>query len=114
MLSYNYCHVAGNLIADPESKNVGDSTVCKINIAVNRKYNSGGQVMEEVVYVEVTIWGRQAEFVQTHMRKGINVMVTGSLKYDKWERDGKPMSRVSILAQRIDFVENKRTNEGAR
>ena len=68
----NKYDVVGNLVADPELKNIGnDKKVCKFRIAVNNPHN------EEASFFYVDVWGREGEKCGM-LKKGAQVMITNA------------------------------------
>lgn len=108
MASYNKVILMGNLTRDPELKVLqGGSTVCEFGMAMNESWTdkSSGEKMESVCFVDVDIWGKQAETVDKFFEKGKPILVEGSLRYESWEsEDGNKRSRIKVRAQRFSFV----------
>ena len=67
-----------------------------VSIAVNRSRKEGDQWTDEVNYFDITIWGKTAENLKQYLTKGKQIAVEGYLKQDRWEKDGKNMSKVSM------------------
>ncbi len=106
MADLNRVFLMGNLTADPEVRYApsGDA-VGDLRMAINRRYKGrDGQDHDEVCYVSVVVWGRQAETCGQYLQKGSQVMVEGSLKYDQWEKDGQKHSRLLVRANRVQFL----------
>lgn len=79
--------------------------VGKISLAVNRRYKQNEQLVEEVSYFDIVVFGKQAENLKQWLTKGRQVAVTGILKQDRWvSKDGKKMSQVSIIANNVQFL----------
>ena len=99
----------GNLTRDPELRYTpGGQAVCDIGIAINRKYTANGQDKEEVCFVDIVVWAKQAESCSKYLRKGSSVLVEGRLQYDTWEdKDGKKRSRLRVTAERVQFLSSK-------
>ena len=106
MASLNRVLLIGNLTRDPEVRYTPSGTaVADLRLAVSRQYNTaGGEQKEEVCYVSVTVWGRQAETCGEYLRKGRPVFVEGRLKLDEWEKDGQKQSRLGVVAERVQFI----------
>jgi single-strand DNA-binding protein len=106
MASLNQVILLGNLTADPEVKYLSSgSAVAELRLAVNRKYKTrDGQDAEEVCYVSVDVWGRQAETCGQYLRKGSSALVNGRLKFDSWEKDGQKFSRLRVTATSVQFM----------
>ncbi len=106
MANYNRVILVGNLTRDPEVRYIPSGTaVGDFSMAINRKYKGAdGAVQEETCFVDITVWGRQAETCGEYLRKGSSVLVEGRLKLDRWEKDGQKHSRLSVVADRTQFL----------
>lgn len=106
MASLNKVFLMGNLTRDPEVRYTpSGAAVGDLGLAVSRKFKAGdGEVREETCFVNVTVWGRQAETCAEYLKKGRPVMVEGRLKYDDWEKDGKKFNKLTVTAERIQFL----------
>src|SRR5678816_2634845 len=87
MASFNKVILAGNLTRDPELRYTPKGTaVARIGLAINRTWkNETGETKEEVTFVDVDAWGRQAEVIAQYLRKGRPLLMEGRLKFDQWE-----------------------------
>jgi single-strand DNA-binding protein len=101
----NKVFIAGRLTRDPELRYLPSGmAVCKMSIANTRYFKSKeGDRREEVVFVDVTVWDRQGEYVGERLRKGRPVLIEGRLKTDQWEdkATGQKRSRIEINALRV-------------
>ncbi len=106
MASFNRIILVGNLTRDPELKQVGAGSVCRLSVASNRQFkNKAGVVQQEVCYVDVDVWGAQAETSRQYLQKGRAVLIEGRLKLDSWkDADGQTRSKHSIVADRVVFL----------
>lgn len=109
MASYNRIVLIGNLTRDPEYKQVGaGQAVCRLGLAINRQYKNkqSGSVTQEVCYIDIDVWGVQAESCRQYLQKGRSVLVEGRIKYDSWKDDqnGQTRSKHSVVADRIEFL----------
>lgn len=106
MASFNKVIIVGNLTRDPELKQQGvGNSVCKISLASNRQYkNKQGSMTQEVCYIDVDVWGVQAENCKQYLQKGRPVLVEGRLKLDTWETEGKINRKHLIVADRVVFL----------
>lgn len=106
MANFNKVILMGNLTRDPEVRYIPSGTaVGDLSIAVNRRFRtSDGQDQEETCFVDITVWGRQAETCGEYLRKGRPVLVEGRLKQDRWEKDGKKFSKLAVVAERVQFL----------
>jgi single-strand DNA-binding protein len=107
MAFFNKVILLGNLTRDPETRTTaGGSTICKLGLAVSRKFNTsdGGQ-KEETCFVDVDVFGKQAEAIQKYMRKGKPLMIEGRLKLDQWEAEGgQKRQKLGVVCERFQFI----------
>jgi len=98
MAKINKVEIEGNLTRDAESKytNAG-KCIASFSIAYNDDYKKGDEWVKQVSYFDVTVLGKEAETTGA-LRKGAHVSLTGKLKQDRWEKDGKTNSKVYIVA----------------
>ncbi len=105
---------AGNLTRTPELKDLpsGDKVV-ELRVAAGEFYrNRNGEKVERSCFMDVVVWGRQAEICDEYLKKGSPVMVDGRLQQNRWETpDGQPRSRLVIRADRIQFLPSKRNTD---
>lgn len=108
MASYNKVLLLGNLTRDPEVRYTPKGTaVATLGLAVNETYTTaGGEQKEETVFVDIDVWGRQAETAGQYLSKGRPVFVEGRLRLDSWEdkESGQKRSKLKVVALRIQFL----------
>jgi single-strand DNA-binding protein len=105
MNNLNSILIEGNLVREPLLRTTPKGTqVCTMSLASNRYYKQDSGYEKEVSFFEVETWARLAEVCYNKGRKGRGVRVVGRLKQDRWNgSDGKPHSRVSIVAEHVEF-----------
>src|SRR5271169_4486660 len=108
MASYNRIIMMGNLTRDPEYKQLSSGqAVCKLGLASNRQFKNKqtGSMVQEVCFIDVDVWGAQAESCRQYLAKGRSVLVEGRLKLDSWqESDGTKRSKHMIVADQVTFL----------
>lgn len=106
MASLNRVFLIGNLTKDPEIRHTPKGTaVGDLGLAINSTYRmADGTEKEEVVYVDLVVWGRQAETCKEYLSKGSPIFVEGRLQLDQWESNGEKKSRLRVRAERIQFL----------
>ncbi|MCC7086697.1 MAG: single-stranded DNA-binding protein [Pirellulales bacterium] len=106
MASYNRVVLLGNLTRDPELKYIPSGmAVTEIGLAVNdRRKNAQGEWVDETTFVDITLWGRTAEVASEYLSKGSPVLIEGRLKLDTWEKEGKKMSKLRVVGERMQMV----------
>ena len=78
-----------------------------VSIAINRRVKQGEQWVDEANFFDITIWGKQAESLRPYLTKGKQIAVEGSLRQDRWEKDGQKFNRVSIVANNVQLLGGK-------
>ncbi len=114
MAGYNKVILVGNLTRDPQLRYLPNNTaVCDFGLAVNRRWrDKDGNQKEEVCFVDVSAFGRQAETINQYMAKGRMVLVEGRLRFDSWTgQDGQKRSKLSVVAENFQFL-GSRNEEG--
>lgn len=109
MANLNKVLLLGNLTRDIEMRYTpGGMAVAQSGLAMNRKYRDSktNEMREEVTFVELEIWGKQAETANQYLRKGRSVFIEGRLKLDQWEdkQSGQKRSKLKVVAERVQFV----------
>ncbi len=117
MASFNKVILAGNLTRDPELRYTPKGTaVARITLAVNRTYTAGegGEKKEEVSFVDVDVWGRQAEVISQYMKKGRPLLVEGRLKQDTWEDKNtkQKQSKLKVVLESFSFIDSGNRDGG--
>jgi len=111
---YNKIILAGNLTRDIEVRYTqGGSAIGNTAIATSRKFKSAtGEQKEEVLFVDITFFGRTAEVANQYLRKGSKVLVDGRLKLDQWTaQDGTKRSKHSVTVENLQMLGSKSDNE---
>tara|TARA_R110000782_G_scaffold12895_4_gene38146 strand:+ start:10524 stop:10904 length:381 start_codon:yes stop_codon:yes gene_type:complete len=74
-------------------------------MAINEKRKSGDQLVDKVIFVDVTLWGKTAELASQYLEKGSSALIEGKLDLDQWEeRDtGKKRSKLKVIGLSIQF-----------
>jgi single-strand DNA-binding protein len=117
MANLNKVMLIGNLTRDPELRYTPKGTaVADISLAINRVWNNDqGQKQEETTFVDVTLWGRQAELAQQYLSKGRSAYIEGRLQMDTWDdkETGKKRSKLKVIGETLQFMpDGKGSNSG--
>lgn len=105
--NYNRVILLGRLTRDPELRYIPSGmAVSDIGLAVsNRRKNASGEWIEEPVFVDVTLWGRNAEAACEYLTKGSPLLIEGHLRLDTWEgRDGQKQSKLRVTCDYMQLV----------
>lgn len=113
--SMNKSFLMGNLTRDIELQHTPQGTaVCDIGLAVNERRKSGDEWVDETTFVDVTLWGRNAEVADEYTRKGSSVMIEGRLKLETWEHEGQKRSKLKVVADRLQLLGGKPVEQKAK
>jgi single-strand DNA-binding protein len=109
MASFNKVILIGNLTRDPELRYTPKGVaIAKIGLAVNRKWRDqeSGETKEEVTFLDVDAFGRQAETIAQYVKKGSPLMVEGRLRLDTWEdkQTQQKRSRLGVVLEGFQFL----------
>lgn len=108
MASYNRVIMVGNLTRDPELKQLSSGqSVCRFGLASNRQFKNRqtGSSVQEVCFIDVDVWGPQADSCSQYLQKGRQVLIEGRLKFDSWDdAEGNKRNKHSIVADRVTFL----------
>jgi single-strand DNA-binding protein len=115
MTSFNKVILLGNLTRDPEVRYTPNGVaVASFALAVNRKYKQGNDTKEEVSYIDIVVFGKQAENCGQYIGKGDSVLVEGRLQQRRWDdkETGHKRSKVEVAAQSVTFMPKRTKADG--
>ncbi len=114
MANFNKVILMGNLTKDPEVRFTPSGTpVATFSLAVNRRYKQGEELKDEVCYIDIVVFGKQAENCGQYLSKGHGVIVDGRLQQRRWETDdGQKRSKHEVVAQTINFLPKRTEASG--
>lgn len=116
MPNLNKVMLMGNLTRDPEIKYTPKGTaVAELGLAVNRVYTTDqGERREETTFVDVSLWGRQAEIAGEYLKKGRPVYIEGRLKLDSWDdkQSGQKRSKLKVVGEMIQLLGGREGSPG--
>jgi single-strand DNA-binding protein len=108
---FNKVILVGNLTRDVELRYLPNgSSVAKFGLATNRRWkdNNTGDQREEVMFIDISVFGRSAEIANQYLRKGSKVLVEGRLSLNQWtDQSGQKRSKHEIVADSVNFMESK-------
>lgn len=116
MASYNRVILMGNLTRDPQLRYLPNQTaVVDIGLAVNHRYRtSSGEDREEVMFIDCTAFGKQAEVINQYCQKGRPLLVEGRLKLDTWDdkQTGQKRSKHKITIDNFQLIGGRQDAPG--
>ncbi len=108
MASFNKVILVGNLTRDPELRYTPKGTaIAKLGLAVNRTWRSEtGEQREEVAFIDVDAFGKQAETIGQYLKKGSPLLVEGRLRLDQWDdkQTGQKRSKLGVVLEGFQFL----------
>lgn len=107
MANFNRVILAGNLTRDPQlSYTPSNTPVCEFGMAINRKWRDrDGNSKDEVCFVDMVAYGRQAEVINQYMGKGRPMLVEGRLRYRQWtNKEGQNRSKLDVFVENFSFL----------
>lgn len=111
----NSVAIVGRLGADPEVRTAGSTSVANLRLAVNSsRKTKAGDWEDRANWLDVKVWGSQAEAVGRNLRKGRRVGVTGRLEVEEWEKDDQRRSKVVVVASMVQYLDPKDEDGGGR
>ncbi len=117
LASINKVILSGRLTREPELRYTpAGVAVMTFSVALNRRYkDQSGEWKEEVSFVNVVAWQKQAELAGQYLKKGSAVYVEGRLQSRSWETsEGNKRSTLEVRAERLQFLDKvRREEEGA-
>lgn len=112
-MSINNVVVVGNLTRAVELRSTaGGTAVLSFGIAVNdRRKNASGQWEDVPNFFECVTFGNRATALSDILTKGMKVAIAGKLHYSSWEKDGQKHSKVDIIANEIELMQNRKPQQ---
>ena len=104
---FNKTVLVGNLTRDVELRYAANgNAIGNSAIAVSRKYtNNNGAQVEEVMFIDITFFGKIAEVANQYLRKGSKLLVEGRLKFDQWtDNNGQNRSKHSVVVENMEML----------
>ncbi|MDR0418449.1 MAG: single-stranded DNA-binding protein [Puniceicoccales bacterium] len=114
MPSFNKVILLGNLTRDPEMRTANSGlTICKLGIATSRvSKGNDGENREETVFIDVDVFGKQAEIIGRYFTKGRPIFIEGRLRLDQWETSaGEKRSKLCVVLENFQFISSSRFDD---
>lgn len=110
MTDFNRVILIGRLTRDPEKAyTTAAMAYTKFGIAVNNGFGDN----KKTVFVDITTWGKTAEFVSTYFTKGKEILVEGRLELDNWtSKEGEKRSKLYVTGEKVSFSGGKGEGSG--
>ncbi|MDD9819605.1 MAG: single-stranded DNA-binding protein [Nitrospira sp.] len=111
MVAFNKIILIGNLTRDPEQRFAPSGLqVTNFGLAVNRRFRQGDEQKEEVCYVDIVAFDKQAELCSKYLNKGDGAIIEGRLQQRRWEtEDGQRRNKHEVVAQTVTFLPKRQS-----
>ena len=107
----NALHIMGRLTANPEvTSSTSGTTIARFTVAVDRRFAKEGQ--QKTDFFSCTSFGKLAEFAEKYLKKGTKVVLSGEMRLDLAQKDGKNVTYPKVAVNEIEFAESKKTDSG--
>lgn len=105
MSDLNVVIMQGRLVRDPETRDVGQSSVTSFGIALGRKFKANGEEREETAFVDCIAWAQSGQTIQKFFTKGKPICIRGRLKTESWDdkTTGKKRSKLVVVVDEWSF-----------
>jgi single-strand DNA-binding protein len=118
MTNTNFFVEIGNVVRDISDNDYAvlsnNNSRLNFSIAVNRSKKSGDEWIDEVSYLEFTCFGKLADNMKNLLKKGTKVCVTGYIKQDRWTKDDKNYSKLTLIADSVELLSKKEGGSGSK
>lgn len=106
MAGFNKTVLVGNLTRNPELRFSPSGTpIASFGLGINRRWKQGEELKEEVTFIDIVVFGKQAEHCGQYLTKGNSVIVEGRIQQRRWEtEDGQKRSKHEVVAQSVTFL----------
>lgn len=107
--------ILGRVGQDPNTRSVGDKQVSSFSVAVGDPYSGKDEQgnFKHTEWFNLVCWGKHAEIASKYVKKGQELYAEGKLKTEKWEKDGVPHSKVTVVVSEMSFVGDRKNSDSA-
>lgn len=104
----NLTILTGRITKDLEIKQAGQTQVMNFSLAVDNPFKK-----DDASFFEIVAFGKTAELLNNYCGKGSKILIEGNLKQDRFtDKEGNNRSVVRVIANRIEFLDSKGSNQG--
>ena len=115
MASVNKVILLGRAGRDPVTRVAGQNTVTEVAIATSEKYKDkqSGEAKEITTWHDLVFWNKLGEIVGQYVKKGSMIYVEGSIKTDKYQKDGQDVYRTKIVVSSMQLLGDSKGGSGS-
>lgn len=99
-----YVHLFGNMTADPTLRDANGTNVASFSMAsrTTQKLSDGTYQSD---FYDISVWGRQAEYIMAHAQKGTACNVRGELVKNEYKsKSGETRVALRVRADNVELV----------
>lgn len=104
----------GRLTRDPEirySQGEQATAIARYSLAVDRRFRRDGDT-QTADFINCVAFGRQGEFAEKYLRKGIKIAITGRIQTGSYtNKDGQKVYTTDVVVEEQEFAESKAASE---
>lgn len=107
----NKIHLIGRAGRDPEIRFFeSGKSVCNFTLAVNRRTSNRDEPPD---WFDLELWDKTAEIAANYVKKGHQVGIIGSLRFDRWKdkTTGEDRSKPVIRVEQLELLTSKKESE---
>ena len=104
----NTVNLTGRLTADPELRTTTNGSVASLRVAIARPRKNGED--QGADYVDITVFGRQADTCSEYLAKGRKVAIEGRLHHSEWDSDNGRRQKLEVIARNVEFLDGRKTD----
>jgi single-strand DNA-binding protein len=105
----NTVTLTGRLTADPELRSTSNGSVASLRLAVQRPRKDGED--QGADYVDITVFGRQADTCSQYLARGRKVAIEGQLHHSEWDSDNGRRQKLEVIARNVEFLDAPKTDD---
>lgn len=107
MANLNLVTLVGRLVQDPEAQSTPTGkTVCRFTVAVDKRGKDAG-----ANFIDCVAWKQRAEYLSKYGKKGTQIVVSGRLDQQTWEKDGKKQSKINVIGDEVQLLSSVKPAE---
>ena len=104
----NKATLIGNLGADPETRQVGETNVTSLRIATSETFKDrSGEQQERTEWHRLNLWDKLSDIAQQYLKKGSRIYVEGKIETRQWDKDGEKRYSTEIRVQQMLMLDAK-------
>ena len=103
----------GRLTRDPDIRYTqGENSTCiaRYTLAVDRRHKQQN-ADQTADFISCVAFGKQGEFAEKYLHKGMKIAVEGRIQTGSFEKDGRKVYTTDIVVENHEFCESKRQSE---